>query len=157
MMKKILHSILFGSILALLSACNPNIIFEKYLPVDKQSWDKDSLLTFTVPISDTTANHNIFLNIRNDVTYNYSNLWLFIRIEQPDGKVLNDKFEITLADPSGKWLGKGHGGIINKETIYRKNIFFPVSGNYKFSIQQGMRKNKLDGINDVGIRIEKTE
>ena len=68
-----------------------------------------------------------------------------------------DKFEITLADPAGKWLGGGFGGLKTREVIFRRNVFFPVSGNYKITIQQGMREDVLTGISDVGVRIEKLE
>jgi gliding motility-associated lipoprotein GldH len=138
-------------------SCNENLVFEQYKTISKKSWDKDSVLVFTIPVSDTTDNHNLYINIRNDVNYQYSNIWLFISIEQPDGKMLEDKFEIALADPSGKWLGEGLGGLKTREAIYRRNVFFPMSGDYKIRIQQGMREDILKGISDVGIRIEKVE
>jgi len=44
----------------------------------------------------------------------------------------------------------------------KENIIFPISGQYTFSIWQAMRKNgevngvsQLQGISDVGLRIEK--
>lgn len=136
-------------------ACNSNLVFEQYQPVNDRSWNKDSVLVFDIPVTDTLSNHNLYINIRNDVTYSYSNLWLFIKIEQPDGETISDKFEITLADPAGKWLGKGFGGIKTREVMFRRNVFFPVSGDYKIFIQQGMRDDVLKGISDVGIRIER--
>lgn len=138
-------------------ACQQNLVFEQYQTIQEKSWEKDSVLVFTIPVEDTLQNHNFYVNIRNDVNYAYSNLWLFITIEQPDGKTISDKFEIALADPSGKWLGEGFGGLKTREAVYRRNVFFPISGDYKVSIQQGMRENRLKGISDVGIRIEKVE
>jgi gliding motility-associated lipoprotein GldH len=41
--------------------------------------------------------------------------------------------------------------------MYRSNVFFPNSGDYKISIQQGMRVNVLEGISDVGLRVEKMD
>ena len=156
-MKRIIQVLFLGGILAVFSACHFNLVFEQYQPVEQRKWDKDSLLVFNIPITDTTSNHNLLVNIRNDVNYSYSNLWLFITIEQPDGERIEDKFEITLADPSGKWLGKGFGGLKTREVIFRSNVFFPVSGDYKISIAQGMREDVLKGISDVGIRIEQTD
>lgn len=154
-MKKIFQFVITVTILALFGACNLNHVFEQYQPVTNRSWDKDSVLVFTVPVKDTTSNHNIYISIRNDVRYAYSNLWLFVSIEQPGGKSVQDKFEITLADPSGKWLGEGFGGLKTREVIYRSSVFFPISGDYKIKVQQGMRDDILKGISDVGVRIEK--
>jgi len=156
-MRKFLKGIVTATFMVGVFACQPNLVFEQYQTIQQKSWDKDSVLVFTVPIADTVQNHNFFINVRNDVKYQYSNLWLFITIEQPDGKTIEDKFEIALADPSGRWLGEGFGGLKTREAVYRRNVFFPKSGDYKVSIQQGMREDRLKGISDVGIRIEKVE
>ena len=138
-------------------ACDKNRIYDEFKPISQKGWNKDSLLVFTVPVSDSLQNHNLYINVRNDIKYKYSNLWLFIQIDQPGGKEVTDTFEITLADPSGKWLGKGFGGIKTREAIYKRNVYFPTSGDYQIYIQQGMRENILKGITDIGIRLEKQD
>lgn len=156
-MRKIFQFILIVLFVPALLACKNNLVFEQYQSIPEKSWHKDSVLVFNLPVEDTTQNNNFIINVRNDVTYSYSNLWLFIEIEQPDGKIMEDKFEIALADPSGKWLGSGFGGLKTREAMYRRNIFFPVSGEYKVRIKQGMREDYLKGISDLGIRIEAVE
>ncbi len=156
-MRNFLKGMVTAAFLVGVLACQDNLVFEQYHTIDQKSWDKDSVLVFNVPVTDTLQNHNFYINVRNDVKYQYSNLWLFITIEQPDGKTIEDKFEIALADPSGKWLGEGFGGLKTREAVYRRNVYFPMSGEYKVSIQQGMREDRLKGISDVGIRIEKVE
>lgn len=156
-MRKIFQFILIVLFVPALLACKNNLVFEQYQSIPEKSWHKDSVLVFNLPVEDTTQNNNFIINVRNDVTYSYSNLWLFIAIEQPDGKIMEDKFEIALADPSGKWLGSGFGGLKTREAMYRRNIFFPVSGEYKVRIKQGMREDYLKGISDLGIRIEAVE
>ena len=156
-MKRLFQLIMIVASLPVLFACRQNLVFEQYQNISDQKWYKDSVLVFNVAIEDTTQNNNFIINVRNDVDYEYSNLWLFLSIEQPDGKILDDKFEIALADPSGQWLGNGFGGLKTREAVYRRNIFFPVSGEYKIRIQQGMREDYLKGISDIGIRIEAVE
>lgn len=156
-MKKLFQLIMIAAFLPVLFACRQNPVFEQYQNISDQKWYKDSVLVFTIDIKDTTQNNNFIINVRNDVNYEYSNLWLFVSIEQPDGKTMDDKFEVALADPSGKWLGEGFGGLKTREAVYRRNIFFPVSGEYKVRIKQGMRENYLEGISDVGVRIEAVE
>lgn len=153
-MKKVFQLGFIGLFLMALAACDGHRIFDEYQAVSEGSWCKDSLMVFTIPISDTIQNHNLYINIRNDINYGYSNLWLFVEIEQPNGLAVRDTFEMAIADASGKWLGEGFGGLKTREAIYRRNVFFPNSGNYKISIQQGMRNNKLEGVTDVGFRVE---
>lgn len=156
-MKRLFQLIMIVTFLPVLFACRQNLVFEQYQNISDQKWYKDSVLVFNVAIEDTTQNNNFIINVRNDVDYQYSNLWLFLSIEQPDGKILDDKFEVALADPSGQWLGNGFGGLKTREAVYRRNIFFPVSGEYKIRIQQGMREDYLKGISDIGVRIEAVE
>lgn len=137
------------------TSCDKTVVFDKYKAIPKTGWIKDSIVVFDIPIEDTLQSHNLLINIRNETSYNFSNLWLFIEILQPDGKMLTDTFEIVLADPSGKWLGDGIGGLKTREAVFRRNVTLPVSGNYMVKLQHGMREDVLKGIHDVGFRIEK--
>jgi gliding motility-associated lipoprotein GldH len=137
-------------------ACNNPSVFYEYKTIPKAGWNRDSLLLFELPVKDTFQDHNLFINVRNDINYKYSNLWLFIDIKQPgDTVAVRDTFEVTLADPTGKWLGTGFGGVKTNEILYRKNVYFPVSGIYEIQIQHGMRGKVLENITDVGVRVEK--
>ncbi|NLO03116.1 MAG: gliding motility lipoprotein GldH [Bacteroidales bacterium] len=139
----------------MINSCDSTRVYDEYKQVTRSEWHKDSLVVFEVPVNDTVLNYNLFLNIRNEVNYPYSNLWLFVEIVQPDGMAVKDTFELILADPSGKWLGKGLSGIRSRRAIYRRNVFFPLSGNYLIKIRHGMRPEMLKGIHDVGVRIER--
>ena len=142
-------------VLTVFSSCDRNLIFEKYQPISENGWHKDSLAIFNIPVTDTLQNHNLYINIRNDIEYKYSNLWLFIEINQPGEIGIADTLELILADPKGKWLGDGFGGIKTRQVKYKGGVFFPVSGEYKINIQHGMRDELLEGITDIGFRVEK--
>ena len=150
-----LFIILFCLIIITISSCNSYEVYEDYVEIPSTGWHKDSLAVFNIPVSDTLQNHNLILNVRNDVEYEYSNLWLFIEIHQPGGKTAKDTFEVALADATGKWLGDGFGGIKNKQAVFRTGIYFPVSGEYTVNIQHGMREEILTGITDIGFKVKK--
>lgn len=155
-MKRILPLFIFLIAAGLgFTSCDKTVVFDKYKAIPESGWQKDSLVVFNIPIEDTLQNHNLLINIRNETSYNFSNLWLFVEIMQPDGQMLKDTIEIALADPAGKWLGDGIGGLKTRETIFRRNVKLPVSGEYTVKLQHGMRTDLLNGIHDVGVRIEK--
>lgn len=155
-MKKI---VIYFSLLIIAAAaifsCDSSRVFDSYHEIPKAEWHKDSLFVFNIPVTDTTQTHNLLIQVRNKTSYKYSNLWLFVEILQPGGEMMRDTFEIVLAEPSGRWLGEGFGGLKTLQAVYRRNIYFPVSGEYTISLQHGMRDEILSGIHDVGIRIEK--
>ncbi len=155
-MRKIGFQLLFfGLILTLISACDKNRVFEAYKEIPQSGWHKDSLVVFTIPVTDTLQNYNLYINVRNDIEYNYSNLWLFIEITQPGEIAITDTLDLLLADPTGKWMGEGFGGIKTRQVIYKSGVYFPVSGEYKINIQHGMREELLERITDIGFRVEK--
>lgn len=156
-MKKFGFQFLAGCVLLIAAtACNKGKVFSEYKTIPKAVWNRDSLVVFQVPVTDTVQRHNLFLNIRNDIEYKYSNLWLFVEIIQPgDSTAVIDTFEFTLADKTGKWLGHGFGGVKTNEMLFKRNVYFPVAGNYEILLQHGMRGKLLEGITDVGYRLEK--
>ena len=48
---------------------------------------------------------------------------------------------------------------VTKENLllYKENYSFNKAGNYKISVQQGMRNDNLKGITDIGLIIQKTD
>lgn len=149
--------ILFLLIVVSLTACDRTRVFESYHEIDSKGWSKDSVVTFKFNIKDTIQAHNLFINLRNKGNYPNSNIWLFLSVDSPDGTSLSDTIEFTLADPTGKWLGSGLGDLFDNQIIYRSNVYFPQRGTYVFNIQHGMRSEMLEGIRDVGVRVEKTK
>ena len=144
-------------LLAFTTSCNTSTVYEKYKPIPEAKWHKDSLVIFTIPVTDKVQGHNLLINVRNEMDYNFSNLWLFIEMEIPGGQVMKDTFEITLAAPSGKWLGEGFGGVKTRQVMYIRNYSFSRTGEYTVKIQHGMREDVLTGIKDVGFTVTKIE
>lgn len=142
---------------ALIASCNFDKVFEKTENIQKSKWDKNQIIQFDFDVKDTINGYDIFINIRNNNDFRYKNLFLFVNTTSPNGFSKRDTVEITLADDKGKWLGHGIGGVNSIEKTYKKNIRFPVSGNYKIELVQGMRNDILDGIMDVSIRVEKVK
>ena len=136
-------------------SCDPGKVTDQYHPVRNAIWDADTVFTFPFNIARSTENHNIWFNIRNDNSYEFSNLWLFVTISSPRGEAVTDTVQVMLAEPSGKWMGRGFSGIYDNQAIFRRNVFFPESGAYTIQLKHGMRPARLKGITDIGIRIEK--
>jgi gliding motility-associated lipoprotein GldH len=156
-MKKFRFQFLVGCVLLItMLSCNKNGMFNEYKTIPQAVWNRDSLVVFQITVTDTVQRHNLFLNVRNDIDYKYSNLWLFVEIIQPgDTTAVIDTFEFTLADQTGKWLGHGFGGVKTNEMLFKRNVYFPLAGNYELQIQHGMRGKLLEGITDIGFRLEK--
>lgn len=89
-MKQIFSYFIIVFILAGIVSCDRKRVFESYYELDKKGWNKDSVVVFNVQLTDTIKNHNLYVNIRNKGSYAYSNLWLFLTVNSPDGKMRTD-------------------------------------------------------------------
>jgi len=151
-MVKLKHSIGILLCICLMAfvSCNSKQVFHDEVKFPGNTWNKDSIVHFTVEIPDTLKSYNIVLTLTNTEEYPYSNLYLFGAITFPDTKVVRDTVEFMLAAPDGQWLGKNKGGYVN-EFQYQTNIRFPHEGTYDFSFEQAMRCANPD-CNVKGIR-----
>jgi gliding motility-associated lipoprotein GldH len=143
-------------------SCDSNSVFDQYISLKKNSWLLTDSLDFKVTINDTISRNNVYINIRNNREYQFSNLYLITRFDFPNGKKIVDTLQYEMTDKNGKFLGKGISEIKHSKLILKENIIFPISGQYSISIWQSMRRNgeingvnKLHGVTDVGLRIEK--
>jgi len=134
-------------------ACDSGRVFEENVPVDDAVWSASEPIDFRFEILDTVSPHNMYINLRNGEDYPYMNIFLFVDIRFPNGKTASDTVECILADAQGKWLGSGLGSIHDNRILYRKNINFPVPGQYEVKIAQAMRNEELASVYDVGFRV----
>lgn len=158
-MGKRLFFLLFLGLL-LLKSCDKSRIFDHYESVSGD-WHRDSLVSFKFEAPDTVNNYNLFINLRNNSDYNFSNIYLITELNFPNGKVISDTLQYEMSAPSGEWLGTGFGNIKESKLWYKENIRFTETGQYLVTIQQAMRRRdsvqgiqELEGITEVGFRIE---
>jgi gliding motility-associated lipoprotein GldH len=144
-------------------SCDKQTVKSEYSPTQNGRWNKDSVAKFSFQELDTLQKYNMFINLRNDGTYPYSNLFLIAELKFPNGDVVRDTLEYEMAKPDGQWLGTGYGSLKENKLWYKENVVFPSSGVYTLEISHAMRKNgqvdgivELEGITDVGYLIEKS-
>jgi gliding motility-associated lipoprotein GldH len=134
-------------------SCDRNRYFDQTLNIQDEGWHKDYTAVFEVEVTDTISLFDFYINLRNTVDYKYSNFYLFLNTELPDGMTARDTIELILADRSGRWLGKGFGKYRDNQLLVRRGLQFPMAGKYVFEIEHAMRDTLLTGIGSAGIRI----
>ncbi len=138
-----------------------NAVYDKYETTNGE-WKKEDVKAFVFETIDTVSNHNIFLNVRANKNYPYSNMFVIFKIYQPDSSVLTDTLQYQMADPDGTLLGNGFSDVKESKLWLKENFRFSQQGDYKFTVEQAVRElgevegvSSLKGISDLGIRIEK--
>ncbi|MEO8233947.1 MAG: gliding motility lipoprotein GldH [Flavobacterium sp.] len=154
----LLFCVAFGFI-----SCDKSQVFDEYHTFD-DGWRKNSVINFTFDQEVSKKPYNLFINIRDNDDYEFSNLFLIVKLEHPDGLIKVDTLEYLMANPDGSLLGEGFSDIKESKLWYKENMVFPKKGKYNLSIQQAVRQTgkvqgveKLEGITEIGFRIESLE
>lgn len=137
----------------LCTSCKQDIFYEEIFAVDEQAWSADSLLTCEFEITDTLQFYTIYMDIRNTVDFETQNLYVFMDSEDPAGECNRDTLEFLLADAYGNWKGHGNGRYRDYQYMFYPKVRFPRSGKYKFTFQQAMRDETIQGIANFGMTI----
>ncbi|WP_296316013.1 gliding motility lipoprotein GldH [Winogradskyella sp. UBA3174] len=147
-------------------SCDSKAVYDVYKPVPN-SWNKDTVASFNFKAPDTINNYNVYVNLRNNSDYKFSNLFLIVELNYPNGKIIKDTLEYKMAAPNGELLGTGFSDVKENKLWYRgySNDFkFTEEGEYTVNIQHAMRNNgeangivDLQGITDIGFRVEITQ
>ena len=155
-------SFIFLISLLFLVSCSGNVEFTKYKSLPDASWEANKNVSFEFDIKDTILPKNLFINIRNNKEYPFSNLYVITELNFPNGNKVIDTLQYEMADNSGKYLGKVFTDIKENKLFYKEEKVFTVTDKYVFNIHHKMRKNGeiniipfLKGIQDVGFSIEK--
>ena len=145
---KVRHNILSGMlVIALLSACQNRIIYHTHYPIPTNGWNKEDTLLFAIPITQDTATL-LYLTVETRNTHNYPYTNLFLAINE-------DTIECILANKKGEWTGKGISSLYQNQFPYKKAIQVAHPDTLFLSIRHIMGDSLLQGIQNVGIRLER--
>jgi gliding motility-associated lipoprotein GldH len=150
--KKLVYIVL---VTVLLASCSNDKLYNESVVIPDAKWDMNIIPFFDVTVSDTLSDYAFYLNIRHLENYRYSNLYVFLHTEFPNGNITHDTIECTFARPDGSWMSKGSGTIRSAKILLNPALRFPLSGIYHFEIEQAMRDEVLNGITDIGLCFEK--
>lgn len=126
-------------------------------------WVQDEEVLFLFTPEKMNHPTNLYLYLRNDDNYPFSNIHLITTLKNPVGETLIDTLSYAMAAPNGEWIGKGLW-IHESKFWYKEAYRFGIVGEYQLRIRPAMRHNEqaqslevLQGITEVGIGIEQIQ
>lgn len=120
-----------------------------YKTVGSDGWLYGDTLVFGPLDCDSASRGDLVVVVRHGNGYLYSNIWLEMTRQLSDTVAVTDTFNIALADPMGRWYGKGLGLSYQRADTVLKNIVAPDSVPVK--IRHIMRQDTLEAIEQIGV------
>jgi gliding motility-associated lipoprotein GldH len=134
-------------------ACDTIDLYERTATFSGHEWKSDRQPGFTFNITDTTRPYQLFFVFRHSDAYNYKNVWVEIKVQEPDSTyTVSREFTLAAAD---KWLGTGLDDIYEHRIPFSKAPALLKKGSYTFTLHQIMREDPLQHVLNAGIRLEK--
>lgn len=139
-----------------LYSCDSTKLYDEYANIPDEGWSLKDTVQFdlVIPEGELQA-YDYLIGLRNNNDYLYANIFFYVIIKESNGLQITDTLQYLLAEPSGKWLGSGVGEIKHNLLIYKEQQMLRA-GKYSVSIVHGMRDEVLQGIEDVGFRVERS-
>ncbi len=141
---------------AIISCNDKNYIYDESQEILATKWAYQDTLNYTFQISDTTKIYNIYLELDHSTDYAYQNLYLKMHTQFPSGKRISQQVSFELADKYGQWYGDCGSNACTLLVPSQKGAYFNAIGKHTITIEQFMRKNPIEGIKGLSVRIEDT-
>ena len=153
--------LLFFGLLFLMRCSSPGGHLD-YRSIPETGWEKTPL-EFNLPHSIAATPQNIFIYLRNNNDYPFSNIFIIAKMYKDMVLVETDTLEYAMAAADGQWLGSGFTEIKESKLWWKEDYPFESGAKYQVAIEQVVRNNgavegvaTLQGILNVGVGIEAT-
>lgn len=145
-----------GIIVLLVGACAPNQVIEQADSLPNAMWAYQDTIWVEASIEDTATAYDLYLAIRHNQDYPYSNLWVHVQTFYPSGATGLLKEQLFIGNnEEQRWNTECMHDICNGLLPIVQGVRFSEMGDLRFAITHIMRTNPLPGVMDVGLRIER--
>jgi gliding motility-associated lipoprotein GldH len=139
------------------ASCDKTLVYEQNSRLADAEWNYKDQPAFKVKITDTAQLYNIYVNLRFEAEYAYSNIFFMFNITGPDSIKVHDRIQCDLFDNEGLPMGKGIGDMFFVRYKLKSDYRFRKPGEYEIMLEQNMREDHLMGVHDIGVRVEKAD
>lgn len=163
MTRKLAKKVVFLMALAYcFMACSSDVVYTKIYSIDEDGWDSEDAKSFEIPITNASLKYDMFIVLRNNEKYPYSNIFLIVDWTDSNGDKIADTLEYKMADAEGAWLGEGFS-VKESKLIYKERVVFADEETHTYKLSHAVRDHgaeagvkKLKGITDVGFIVQKS-
>jgi gliding motility-associated lipoprotein GldH len=141
-----------------LYACDSNRVYENNQEFGDRTWKviEEPRFEFTVP--NASDRYNVYYNVRNSLDFPYARIFVTWHLYDSTGKELSKKlvFNDLFDEKTGRPLGdSGLGDLYDHRFSILENYSFAHPGKYSLKLDQFNRRDTLQGVIAVGVRVER--
>lgn len=142
------------------SSCCHNEVYYDFKGLKNAEWNTDSVLTFDIDsiLVNQDKLYDISVELSYNASYPYRDLWINVSHNLNTDSVQQQELkQVFLADEHGHWLGNGFGSFYQMSLPLKKSIRLDKHKKYIINLHNGMKDDKLKGVERLGIRLSLVE
>lgn len=144
-------------LLPFLTACGPEIVFEKEVDFPESGWSYADTVRFDFVIADSTRSFDFLLDVDHGTNFSYENFYVRLSTTFPSGKRTTEQLSLQLVGDFGSFLGNCSGDECSLTVPILENARFEAAGNYALTLEQYSRDEPLRGVDGIGLRVAVSE
>jgi gliding motility-associated lipoprotein GldH len=153
---KLRNKFFFIALSALLFSCGEQPFYEKVYSFEGREWAQDVKPKYEVDFQNIDVEYDFTLSLRTSTDYQYSNLYVFMKTETPDGTIAREPFEIQITNDDGSWIGENSGTVVTTQLYFRRRKM-PIKGKYTFTLEQGITESKVNEVLDLSFQVDEAK
>lgn len=143
--------------LLLLAGCDSSKVFQRYEDLPNNTWSRDQVITFEVPIDDPAPSYDVELAVRHTSYYTWANLMVNITTRYPSGEERTKDHDLFIRSTDGAFKGEGAGDLWDINFKVMDAVTFPEKGTYVFRVQNIMPTPETQDIMQIGLIVKKSK
>ncbi len=142
------------SVIASLSSCNDNKVYDHYEHTPLAGWEKNDRLSFSVPAAKEDGVYTTDLGLRINATYPFMGLTLIVDHHiLPADTTVSDTLHCDLIDTNGNTCGQGVN--FYQYQFHVGEIPLHQGDSLQVSVRHDMKREILPGVSDIGLIVER--
>lgn len=155
---RLLPCLLLAAAVAQLTACRRQLVYYDYRPTPMEGWEQGDTLHYHIDTLRHSARLAMSLGVRSSAStpYPFQTLWLVVRQHWHNPETMRcDTVECRLTSADGDVQGTG----VSIYQVEQPFLTFdaPEGASADISICHIMRREMLQGITDIGVRLERAD
>ena len=154
------YSLFFVLMFFLFESCSNSNLIKPY--EFSNGWKNNEIAKFDFKVKDSESRHNLFLILRHNKNYAFSNIFMVTQLYLGDDLKHSDTLEYKLSSTSGKWLGNKKLSVVEHVLPFKENFELLKDSLYTLSVRNSMRLineispiQNLENVLDLGMLIER--
>ncbi|PKP16396.1 MAG: hypothetical protein CVU07_07065 [Bacteroidetes bacterium HGW-Bacteroidetes-23] len=140
----------------LLLSCDKSSVYQKIDNDFKDNrWFKTTIKTHTIDIQKEST-YTLFFDFRHVHDFQFPEIPIQFRIENPDGTVSVEKINLSIKDENGKDRGECMGDVCDlRQVVFSDKML--TKGKHSISISNQFDGEYLPNVIGIGLRLEEIE